>query len=53
MYLITKNQLLENHLLISYDDVSTMFHEFGHTLHGFLPTKNTLPFLAPMYQEIL
>ena len=20
--------------LISYDDVSTMFHEFGHTLHG-------------------
>lgn len=21
--------------LISYDDVSTMFHEFGHSLHGF------------------
>ncbi|MEJ8590362.1 M3 family metallopeptidase [Riemerella anatipestifer] len=21
-------------LLISYDDVTTMFHEFGHTLHG-------------------
>lgn len=25
--------------LISYDDVSTMFHEFGHTLHGFFASQ--------------
>jgi peptidyl-dipeptidase Dcp len=39
--------------LISYDDVSTMFHEFGHTFTVCLPTKNILQFLAPMFQEIL
>lgn len=26
--------------LISYDDVSTMFHEFGHALHGFFANQN-------------
>lgn len=26
--------------LISYDDVSTMFHEFGHTLHGLFANQN-------------
>lgn len=25
--------------LISYDDVSTMFHEFGHTLHGLFASQ--------------
>nr|WP_232456844.1 M3 family metallopeptidase [Pedobacter psychrophilus] len=33
--------------LISYDDVTTMFHEFGHALHGFLPVKNTQVFQVP------
>ncbi|MDI3521685.1 MAG: peptidyl-dipeptidase Dcp [Anaerophaga sp.] len=31
--------------LISYDDVTTMFHEFGHALHGFL-SDQTYPSLA-------
>lgn len=26
--------------LISYDDVTTMFHEFGHTLHGLFSNQN-------------
>jgi peptidyl-dipeptidase Dcp len=26
--------------LISYDDVTTMFHEFGHALHGFFANQN-------------
>ncbi len=26
--------------LISYDDVSTMFHEFGHTLHGLFANQD-------------
>jgi len=28
--------------LISYDDVSTMFHEFGHTLHGLFADQKYL-----------
>ncbi len=31
--------------LISYDDVTTMFHEFGHALHGLL-SDQTYPSLA-------
>lgn len=31
--------------LISYDDVSTMFHEFGHALHGFFADQ-TYPILS-------
>jgi peptidyl-dipeptidase Dcp len=27
-------------LLISFDDVITMFHEFGHTLHGLFANQN-------------
>ena len=26
--------------LISFDDVTTMFHEFGHALHGFFASQN-------------
>jgi peptidyl-dipeptidase Dcp len=29
-----------NPSLISYDDVTTMFHEFGHTLHGLFASQN-------------
>ena len=28
--------------LISFDDVTTMFHEFGHALHGFFASQNYL-----------
>jgi len=31
--------------LISYDDVTTMFHEFGHALHGFFADQ-TYPILS-------
>jgi peptidyl-dipeptidase Dcp len=31
--------------LISYDDVTTMFHEFGHALHGFFASQ-TYPSLS-------
>lgn len=31
--------------LISYDDVTTMFHEFGHALHGFFANQ-TYPILS-------
>ena len=35
MYSITRNRLLwENLQFISYDDVTTMFHEFGRSIHG-------------------
>jgi peptidyl-dipeptidase Dcp len=30
----------ENPSLISFDDVITMFHEFGHTLHGLFANQN-------------
>ncbi|KVV15434.1 Peptidyl-dipeptidase dcp [Flavobacterium sp. TAB 87] len=30
----------ENPSLISFDDVTTMFHEFGHTLHGLFANQN-------------
>jgi peptidyl-dipeptidase Dcp len=29
-----------NPSLISFDDVITMFHEFGHTLHGLFANQN-------------
>lgn len=35
----------DNPSLISYDDVTTMFHEFGHTLHG-LFANQTYPSLS-------
>lgn len=28
-----------NPSLITYDDVTTMFHEFGHTLHGLFASQ--------------
>ncbi len=30
----------DNPSLISFDDVTTMFHEFGHTLHGLFANQN-------------
>jgi peptidyl-dipeptidase Dcp len=30
----------ENPSLISFDDVTTLFHEFGHTLHGLFANQN-------------
>ena len=33
--------------LISFDDVTTMFHEFGHALHGFLSDRSTRACPAP------
>jgi peptidyl-dipeptidase Dcp len=30
----------ENPSLISFDDVTTLFHEFGHTLHGLFADQN-------------
>ena len=39
--------------LMSFDEVITMFHEFGHALHGMFSNVSHPTFLALLFQGIL
>jgi peptidyl-dipeptidase Dcp len=45
MYVILQNLQKQNLLLLTFNEVLTLFHEFGHGLHGML-ANTTYPSLS-------